>query len=162
MTSLFINSVQFCCSKLVLALCSLGICCPCLAEMYSDDGSFESSQSLFQNAQQATRLEFTPVSLMHDDALISSAEMRRDSSMNNNVRLLNSQWLLQNNYNTWSGGRAVGKVLKAGFKQFLATRYQTKSGLLERHGQADATTLWQNYSVSLSSNKILVGMQYRF
>ncbi|WP_139309718.1 hypothetical protein [Teredinibacter haidensis] len=101
--------------------------------------------------------------MMDDEALIHSAQMRRDTSMTNQVRLLNSQWLLQDQHNTWSGNKAVSKFLKIGLKRFISVRYKMQNNLVEQPENNDfETSIWNTYSLEVSGNKVMLGMKFQF
>jgi len=147
--------LRFCCSKLAIASCGIGLCCPCLAELFSD----QSDRYQYHD----TRLDFIPVQLMDDNALLAAAEMRRDSMMSNEVRLLNSQWLLQSKRNTWSGGSAVGKFFKTTFKQFWSARNNLDANILAHHSHlSDDTAFFGQYAFELSEDKVLIGVRLQF
>jgi len=110
------------------------------------------------------QLTFLPISLMDDDTLISSAAMRRDGSMNLKCRLLNSQWLAQNNRNTFFGGSAINQFLKAGLKDFWNKRFGGNlKGLAytNRFLQEDLTYIG-NYAIDVSQDRVMVGVRVNF
>ncbi|WP_052692047.1 hypothetical protein [Teredinibacter purpureus] len=156
MISTFLKGLKLCCTKLALALCGLGICCPCLADFWDDDKDNVHSEN------QRTQIEILSVHMMDDEALFASAQVRRDSSMNREMRILNSQWLVQSEFNTWSGNKAVTKILKTGFTHFLTRRAQMQSNLMEQPLTGDITNVWQDYTLELSGERIRLGMTFKF
>ncbi len=149
-----LTALTFCRFKLAVALCSLGLCCPCLAEFWSDQNK--------PYHRDTYRLNLLPIQLMDDETLMQAAKHQRDGRMLGHVRLLNSQWLLQNDHNTWSGGSAIAKVLRTGFREFWHTQNQSTAqepvfSLLEH----DMTYLG-NYAIGASDDKVYVGVKFEF
>lgn len=154
MLTSFSQGIRFCCTRLAMALCGLGICCPCLAELWSDEtDAFRPNQ----------RYEILPVSMMDDESLLASAAVRRNQRMCDSHRLLNNYWLAQNERNTWSGGSAVGRILKLGFRDFWYSHYQSGSQLsYSPQEEEDELSYWGKYAVDLSGDRLLVGVRFHF
>lgn len=153
MFSVIISLLRHGAAKIALTLCGLGICCPCLAEL----GGFGPKS----NNMASMALEFIPISMMSDTDLFAAAEMRRDIRMNNGTRLLNSLWLIQNGRNTYSGGTAVNKFLKVGFKSFWRRRYGSNISTITNE-QEEELTYWGKYALDVSEEHILVGVRFKF
>ncbi|SMF08998.1 hypothetical protein SAMN02745866_00663 [Alteromonadaceae bacterium Bs31] len=154
MATKFLAALAICRTKLAIALCGLGLCCPCFAEFWSDQNK--------PYYRDNSRLEVLPIRLMDNETLFKSAQQQRDGRMCDHKRLLNSQWLLQNDRNTWSGGSAVGKVFRTGFNRFWSAHKGSKKGSVQSYFFDQDMTYLGNYAFGASEDKVYVGVKFDF
>lgn len=144
-----------------LGLCTLATAAlapvKCLADPFVErDWQFES------HYHQPREMSLTPVRMMDDETLFLAAEAERNRAMNTTQRLINNHWLIENKYNTYSGGAAIGKLLRMTLAEFW--RAKTGSHLIRPEDPRPATNFreLENYRLKLSDDSVKFSLTLAF
>lgn len=104
--------------------------------------------------------------LMDDEALFLEAESRRDAKMTNAQRLINFQWLMQDESRRYQGGAALGKLFRLGFHHYWNQRSEPlkvgQGSVVHVENKPSPVRDIRNYRLNVTQSRVHLGFRYRF
>lgn len=142
--------------------CCLSFLFPCLSSANPLGDTFTWRDGGYQRNIQ---MNILPTRMMDDETLFLAAETAREQHMCAAQRLLNNRWLIENDQNTYSGEKAVSKILKMTVLQLwhLKTGNTLAPQTLSDDNDAPLSlTAFDNYNLNLSGGGLQLSLKLRF
>lgn len=113
----------------------------------------------------ATKLGIQAIHEMDNEDLFLAAAAIRDQRINTEQRLLNYAWLNQDNEKTYSGGRALGHILKLGVLTYWHNNSKRTTFKIEKHEQEKNSAFvseFGKYKLRISGSRVKLSFKHRF